>query len=37
MWGWDEGGSFYSEADYVISIKRLKIEDWRIMISIFND
>ena len=26
----------YSAADYVISIKRLKIEDWRIMICIFK-
>lgn len=35
--GWDEGGRSYSLTDYVISIKRLKIEDWRIMISIFKE
>lgn len=35
-WGWDEGGRSYSVTDYVISIKRLKTEDGRIIISIFE-
>lgn len=36
MWERDEGGRYHSVTDYEISIKRLKIEDWRIMISILK-
>lgn len=36
VWGRDEDGESYSVTDYVISIKRMKIEDWRIIISILK-